>query len=190
MGVLEQIQKELNIPSFSFNAKDTGERLSLQVFNGRLGITLWPPEKSNQKGPVFRQNFTPAGGVMFKKMMREASTMAPNTRKTILFSEWDPDTKKSSVKGALVLGRNEKMEFYFEAQFSFNGNNKSVTFNIMASNSISDSATEFGFPQRSAAQVDAINDWIDTIVPLAIVITSRKQSFDKGGGGVSDSAEY
>jgi hypothetical protein len=178
--MLQQLQKELNIPSFSFKAKETGEQLAMSVFNGRVRFSVFPPKGSNARGLIFNQALQPSGLILLKEMLAGYDTMTPDSRKNIMFMDWDQDAKQAKPKASLIFGQDEKQNFYFELQFKHNDNNKVIRFGIMAG-VIAQPSSEFSFADKSKLQVRTMIDWIETIVPVAICLTGSK--FKPGGGG-------
>jgi hypothetical protein len=173
-NMLEALQKDLNIPSFSLKCKDSGEQLSISVFNGRAGLTVWPPRESNTRGVVFKQNFTPEAQLLFKRALRNTADATPGTRNSLLFNKWDSEAKKFIPEATIVIGKDDKNIFFIELQFQYNGNNKVLKFDMYASNAVQNSSEELGFPEKSRLRLDAIIEYFDTLVPIAQIITGRK----------------
>ncbi len=180
-NILEALQKDLNIPSFSLKCKDSGEQLSISVFNGRAGLTVWPPRESNTRGVVFKQNFTPEAQLMFKRSLRKVAD-GTTSRDSLLFNKWDTEAKKFVPEATVVIGKDEKNIYFIELQFQFNGNNKVLKFEMYASNAVQNSSEELGFPEKSRLRLDAIIEYFDTLVPIAQIITGRKFVQKPNGG--------
>lgn len=181
--MLEALQKDLNIPSFSFKCKESGEQLSLSVFNGRAGLTVWPPRESNTRGVVFKQNFTAEAQLLFKRALRKVADDAPGARNSLLFNKWDGDNKKFTPDATVVIGKDDKNIYFIELQFQYNGNNKVLKFDMFASNAVQNSSEELGFPEKSRLRLDAIIEYFNTLVPIAQIITGRKFVQKPNGGG-------
>jgi hypothetical protein len=184
MGVLKDMQSELNIRAFNFKAKETGERLLISVFNGRLRVTVLPPTGSNQKGSVFTQGISAEGTILFKQTLKKYESMKPNDRHAILFVEWDANNKESKPVASMIFGKDEQQNYYFELQFKFHDNNKVIMFPIMAGIGVQTS-TEFSFADRSLLKVQTMIDWFENTVPLACILTGLKYD-PSSSGGVSD----
>jgi hypothetical protein len=186
-GILTQINKEMNIPGFNFKAKEN-EQLTINIFNGKLRFTVWAPQNSQVRGPLFAQSFTDVGNVMFKNMINDAlTTMTPDSRKSIVFSGWTKE-KGSFPVASLILGKDEKQVFYFEIQFKHNDNNKVLKFPISCGATIQDS-TEFTPQRKSMLKLEAIKEWYTTILPVAVVLSSIKTKFNNGGGVITQPDE-
>jgi len=187
-NILEAIQKDMKIPDFQFKAQETGEKLVLSIFNGKASIVIFPPDKSSERGTVLRQSFQMSGWVMLKRLFASYSTMNPGDRKALVFQTWDVDQKMNIPSGTMILGKDEKMQYYIEMQFKFNGNNKQIKFSVSCGQGIQESAGDFGWPERSTAQMEAIVDWCENVAPVAMCLTGRKMSFSNNksngyGGG-------
>lgn len=182
-NILEKIQKDMKTPDFQFKAQETGEKLSLSVFNGKPNLTIFPPDKSGQRGVLARQAFPMAGWVMLRRMLVNYDKMNPGDRKALVFQTWDRDQKQNIPAGTMILGKDEKMQYYIEMQFKFEGNNKQIKFNISCGQGIQESTAEFGWPERSAAQMAAVAYWCTDVVPVLLCTTGRKMQFNGNGGG-------
>ena len=185
--MLKQLQQEMNIPSFSFKARETGEQLAMSVFNGRVRFSIFPPKGSNARGLIFNQALQPSGLILFKDMLKKYDTMTPESRQNLMFMDWDQDAKQAKPKASLIFGKDEKQNYYFELQFKHNDNNKVVQFSIMAG-VIAQPTSDFSFADKSKLQVRTILDWMETVVPVAICLTGSK--FKPQGGGQSNGNQY
>lgn len=185
-NILEAIQKDLNIPSFSMKCRESGEQLSINVFNGRVGLTVWPPRESNVRGVVFKQSMTPEALMLLKRSFKKVLESNEPIRDSILFNVWSDSDKKFTPNASVILGKDDKGIYFMEIQFKHNGNNKVLKFDFLASNAVQSSSDEMGFPERSKLRMEAIIEFLHTIVPIAQIVTSRKispQGGNRGGSG-------
>lgn len=171
-SILEQIQKELNVPSFSLKAKDTGEQLNISVFNGRISLTVFPPKGSNARGVVYKNSLNLEGQQILTSMISNALSMSPGSKKTLIFQDFVERAFVPSATFSLI--KDDKQVYQFELQFKYNDNNKTIVFPLIAGESVKESSAESSFADRSKMRLTAIKYWLDCIVPVACVLTGRK----------------
>lgn len=162
----------------SFNAVDRGpERLSFNVFGGRVGFTIFSGNGSNR---LNSQSLGLDAITMLKRDLVAVRDGQPGTVRTMVFQKWDMDAKKYNTTGNLIIGKDDKNVYYLEIQFNHNGDHKSLRFNMRAVSSVTSSTDEPDERIKSAIRMDALIMWLEDCVPTMMVLTNRP--FTRGGG--------
>lgn len=184
MDALAAIQAGLQVPQFKFNTK-TGESLTISVYKGYVSLTVWV---KGENDPLYRKPLNLEGINLLKQVIEKVldTSYAPNNKESILFTNWNRETRTETPEAAILIGRDDRGSYYIETQFQHNGNKKIIKFNIMGSPSIkhtSNADVENEWAIRSKSKLSAMHLWLTSYVPIAILLTGAKRKGDYNNNG-------
>lgn len=179
------------IQKFQMRAKDGAESLTVTVFGGRLSLSVWPKDA---RKPTFKYSFTPDATTVLRRCLDQIRAAQPGTRLPFLIGEWkkgeNGDRGKYEINSAIQVGKDDKQMYYFELQFTDEGNRQSIRFDLSMPGSIQLGDSPLSFPDRSDIRLETLINWIKEYVPAACLATAKpftKKSYGGGSGGGSSS---
>lgn len=179
--------------TMQFSAVDRGpERMSFNVFNGRLGYTIF---SGNGASRLMSQSLSADALELLKSNLKEVQGGQAGTTRTLVCQKWLREEKKYVTDSTLIIGKDDKNVYYFEAQFNSVGSSKSIRFDFRASQAVTTSTDQVSPASLSATRMDAFLYWVNMQVPLLQVMTLRpytggnnSQGGNASGGGSSTPA--
>jgi uncharacterized membrane protein YgcG len=181
---MEQFDK-MQIPKIAAYSQEN-ESLSISVFNGKVNMTIFPPRDSGQKGIIHKLSLTLDGFAALKKVMKKVAAGQPGNKTPMIFQKYNRDAKKYEHDSALIFGKDEKQVFFFEFQFTHNGNSKSIKFDMKCPNSMTVGADIMSDAEKSSIRMAALYIFLDDIAPTAMLLSGKKYNpngYKKSGGG-------
>ena len=98
---MSDITEGLNLPRIQQKATDGQEELTIAIYNGRLGFTIFGQPG---KPPAWRESLGLDFALMFEQLLGSIVAAQPGTKHSLMFQTFDKETKKSSVTSVLVVG--------------------------------------------------------------------------------------
>ena len=173
---------DIVVPKLQIRAKDGKETLNLDMWNGRVQLTVWGAQGGG--GPLFKQSMTTDLTSVFKYQLNKIKEAQPETKLPIVISEWKMEEKKYLKKAVITIGKDERQVIYIDASFKRGDGGKTLRFELKIPNTVALGDEPMKDSTKSLFKVNAILEWFEDIVPLAAILTGKKQAFgNKGGGG-------
>ena len=176
---MSDIFADINLPRITQKASDGQEELTIAIYNGRLGFTIFGPPG---KPATWRESIGMDFAVLLEQLLKNVLAGQPGFKVPLIFQKFDPATKKNNVTSTLIIGKDEKQICYIEVQFQSNGSNRTVRFNLKSPGTIT-TGESFNDAARSANRVRTLIYMINNILPVAGVLSDKKQERPAGGGG-------
>ncbi len=157
------------------------ENFQMKVWGGSLRVNI---TKEKEFKPIFERALTPAKVTVVKKMIEKIKTSSPGTKLPIVFSEWDRVEKKSAIDFVLTFLKDDKNMYHVEMQWK--GNKYDCL--LKGPFGISYGSDPMSEADKSAIELDTMLDWLNTVMPMQVILSNKKREFDASANGKSYNA--
>ena len=162
------------------NGVNRDQSLNFKVFNGRLGISIFEGKGSGR--PKFSKSFNVNQKVLLMNVLEQIQAASPDTKRSMTFTKWDPNTKQSSIDYVITVGKDGSLCYYIELSWRDNSGDNAAKFPLRGLRGVSLGSDAPKDADRSANELSSLLYYLKYQVPTMEVISNTKWDPNNRGG--------
>lgn len=170
---------DLRFADRKFKCATGTEEISFSVFGGSLRIGV---NKTGEWKAFWSQTLNPIRQRILWDHINSLISKSPGTKDPIIFSRWDNEQKKQVPEWGIELQKDEKLVYHIVVNWK--GNRYDAP--IRGAYGVSFGSDNISEADASFYGIDDLRNWLNTTVPLQMVLTNKRR--EQNGGGSNGGA--
>ena len=166
---------DLRYADRKFKCATGTEEISFSVFGGTLRIGV---NKTGEWKTFWSQPLNPIRQRILWDHINSLISKSPGTKDPIIFSRWDNEQKKQVPEWGIELQKDEKLVYHIIVNWK--GNRYDAP--IRGAYGVSFGSDNISEADASFYGIDDFRNWLNTTVPLQMVLTNKRKEQNGNGG--------
>lgn len=171
---------DLSMHNVSLKSTTGTDRLVFRVWGGSLRLSVM---KEKEFKPIFEKTIALNKIPIIQKMISQVAKASPDSKFPCVFSTWDPQLKKWSTESVISFVKDDKNVYHVEVQWKGN----KFDFILKGPYGVSFGSDPMSDAERSALELETLDNYIKQIVPTQIVLTNKRRVNPASGNNSSSS---
>lgn len=160
------------------NGPNRDVSLNWRIWNGRVQISLF----EGKGRPRFSKSINDELLVVIRNVINELRAAPPESKRPIVVSKFDIDSKKYNTDYVLIIGKDSSMVYYMELRFKDKQGEYEGKFTLKGPSGITIGSEPMKDGDKSSIKLQSFVDWLDKKVPMMQVLTNQKFDPNNRGG--------
>ena len=101
---------ECKLKDWSQQDRQSGRTLAFGLWNTKVSVQVF--NSQDMKNKLFRRNLDDAEVIMIEKLINKVMGGAPETKQSIQFTKYDPQTKQRALEAVFEFGKDSKQVYH------------------------------------------------------------------------------
>lgn len=170
---------DVKVKDFTQRDRQSNRTLGFGLWNGGISVQVY--DSQNMKNKMFRKSLSDEEIIMVQKLIAKIVSGAPETKASIQFTKYDPQSKQFKLDSIFEFGKDSKQVYHITV--SDVTKQQTFTFQLKARATMTMGNEPLNDANLSAVKVEALKNWITNAQIWAPATVIPFDPNKKGGGG-------